>query len=156
MVIIVRWNHSLTPVQQRIDAARGPKQRGEHQPSKPLSWREKLSRPRSPASTPRFDVPPEQPSWSLNMSWLPFNARFIRPVGLHPAAQVRHVHSIEKRRPHSDSNSSLLPRGATRPTEPATLPPACKQRGCPAVPLSHKVDRQFLVNVRPLRLDVEA
>ena len=60
--------------QQRPDAARGPKQRGEHQPSKPLAWREKLSRPRSPASTPRFDVPPEQRSWSLNMSWLQFNA----------------------------------------------------------------------------------
>ena len=30
--------------------------------------------PGSPASTPRFDVPPEQRSWSLNMSWLQFNA----------------------------------------------------------------------------------
>ena len=55
-------------------AARGPKQRGEHQPSKPLVWREKLGRPRSPASTLRFDVPPEQRSWSLNMFWLQFNA----------------------------------------------------------------------------------
>ena len=60
--------------QQRPDAVQGPKQRGEHQPSKPLARREKLSRPRSPASTPRFNVPPEQRSWSLNMSWLQFNA----------------------------------------------------------------------------------
>ena len=28
----------------------------------------------APVSTPRFDVPPEQRSWSLNMSWLQFNA----------------------------------------------------------------------------------
>ena len=53
--------------QLRFDAARGSKQRGEHQPSKPLAWREKLSRPRSPASTPRFDVPPEHRSCSWNM-----------------------------------------------------------------------------------------
>ena len=136
------------------------KQRGEHQPSKPLVWREKLSRPWSPASTPRFDVSPEQRSWSLNMPlvaitelyssvvaiqrqahppgachWLQFNARLIRPVGPHPAAQVRRVHSVENEGPRSDSNSCLLPRGATRPTEPATLPPPCKQWVCPAVPV---------------------
>ena len=28
-----------------------------------LAWREELCRPWSPASTPRFDVPPEQRSW---------------------------------------------------------------------------------------------
>ena len=69
-----RTNGKSPSPQQRPDAVRGPKQRGEHQPSKPLARREKLSRPRSPASTPRFDVPPEQRSWSLNMSWLQFNA----------------------------------------------------------------------------------
>ena len=69
-----RTNDESPSPQQPPDAVRGPKQCGEHQPSKPLAWREKLSRPRSPASAPRFDVPPEQRSWSLNMSWLQFNA----------------------------------------------------------------------------------
>ena len=70
-----RTNGESPSPQQRPDAVRGPKQRGEHQPSKPSAWREELSRPRSPASTPRFDVPPEQRSWSLNMScWSQFNA----------------------------------------------------------------------------------
>ena len=69
-----RTNDESPSPQQRPDAVRGSKQRGEHQPSKPLAWREELSRPRSPESTPRFDVPPEQRSWNLNMSWLQFNA----------------------------------------------------------------------------------
>ena len=136
-----RTNDESPSPQKRPDAARGPKQRREHQPSKPLAWKEKLSRPRSPASTPRVDVPPEQRSWSLNLSWLQFNAgptpgtchwlqlnagpsgrnmpliaiqyRPVRqehatgcnsmqdppPVGLHRAVQVRHVHSVKKRRP---------------------------------------------------------
>ena len=122
-----RTNDETPFPQQRFNAARGPKQRGEHQPSKPLAWRDKLSRPLSPASTPRFDVTPEQRSWSRNMPLVAFNARTIRPVGLHPAAQMRRVHSVEKRSSRSDSNSCLLPRGATRPTEPVTLPLACKQ-----------------------------
>ena len=42
-----RTNDESPFQQQRPDAVRGPKQRGEHQPSKPLGWREKLSRPRS-------------------------------------------------------------------------------------------------------------
>ena len=67
-------NDKSPPPQQRPDAVRGPKQLGEYQPSKPSAWREELSRPRSPASTLRFDVPPEQRSWSLNMSWLQFSA----------------------------------------------------------------------------------
>ena len=69
-----RTNDESPFPQQLPNAVRGPKQRGEHQPSKPSAWREELSRPRSPASTPRFDVPPEQRSWSLNMSWSQFNA----------------------------------------------------------------------------------
>ena len=32
-----------------------------------MAWRVKLRRPRSPESTPRFDVPPEQRSWSRNL-----------------------------------------------------------------------------------------
>ena len=31
-----------------------------------LAWREDLRRPWSPASTPRFDIPPEQRSWNWN------------------------------------------------------------------------------------------
>ena len=105
-----RTNDEPPSPQQPRDAIRGPKQRGEHQPSKPSAWSEELSRPWSPASTPRFDVPSEQRSWSLNMSWLQFNAGPIPhnncwlqfdapPVGLHPTAQVRHVHSVKKQRP---------------------------------------------------------
>ena len=113
-----RTNDEPPSPQQLPDAVRGPKQRGEHQPSKPSAWREELSRPRSPATTQRFDVSLEQRSWSLNMSWSQFNAgpqpqehatgcssmqdrsaSKTPPVGLHPAAQVRHVHSVKKRRP---------------------------------------------------------
>ena len=43
-----RTNDKSPSPQERPNAVRGPKQRGEHQPSKPLPWREKLSRPHSP------------------------------------------------------------------------------------------------------------
>ena len=119
-----RTNDESPSPQQRPDAMRGPKQRGEHQPSKPLARREKLNRPRSPASTSRFDVPPEQRSWSLNMSWLQFNAgptpgtcHWLQdppPVRLHPAAQVRHVHSVKKRRP--PQQQQLVPPATRRDT----------------------------------------
>ena len=83
-----RTNDGPPSPQQLPDAVRGPKQRGEHQPSKPSAWREKLRRPRSPASTPRFDVPPEQQSWSLNMSWsqapYPRNMPLVARLADHP------------------------------------------------------------------------
>ena len=92
---VPRTNDESPSPQQRPDAVRGPEQRGEHQPSKPSAWREKLSRPRSPASTPKFDVPPEQRSWSLNMSWLQSmkaqpqeHATGCKSVQDHPASGV--------------------------------------------------------------------
>ena len=140
-----RTNDEPPSPQQRPDAVRGPKQRGEHQPSKLSAWREELSRPRSPASTPRFDVPPEQRSWSLNMSWSHCRpqpqehatgrnsmqarpqehatscnsmqdrpASKTPPVGLHPAAQLRHVHSVKKRRP--PQQQQLVPPATRRDT----------------------------------------
>ena len=86
-----------------------------------LAWREELRRPWRPASAPRFDVPPEQRSWSRNVSLVV--SHFVapgRPAGLRLTAQVRRVHSVKRRRPHGDSNSCLLPQGTTRPRKPAT------------------------------------
>ena len=74
--------------------------------------------------------------------WLQFNAP---PVGLHPAAQVRNVHSVKKRRP--PQQQQLVPPATRRDTTGGacplsyirvcgyilTLPPACEQWGCPAV-----------------------
>ena len=99
-----------------------------------LAWREELRNPWSPVSTPRFDVPPEQRSWSRNVPLVASQCVAPGwPVGLHPAAQVRRVHSVKKRRPHSNSNSCLLPRGTTRPRKPATLLSAVQAVGVPAV-----------------------
>ena len=65
--------------------------------------------------------------------WLRFNAQPLAGQWDSMIAQVRRVHSVKKRKPHSDSNSCLLPRGTTRPKEPATLPSAVQAVGVPAV-----------------------
>ena len=54
--------------------------------------------------------------------WLQFNAP---PVGLHLAAQVRHVHSVKRRRP--PQQQQLVPPATTQPAGPATPTPACEQ-----------------------------
>ena len=63
------------------------------------------------------------------------STRGPRPASgaLYLTAQVRRVHSVKEQRPHSDSNTCLLPRGTTRPRKPATLPSAVQTVGVPAV-----------------------
>ena len=87
-----------------------------------------LRRPWSPASAPRFDVPPEQGSWSRNVP-LVASQRVApgRPMGLHLTAQVRRDLSVKKRRPHSNRNSCLLPRGTTRQESLPHSRRPCKQ-----------------------------
>ena len=62
--------------------------------------------------------------------WLQFNPP---PVGLHPAAQVRHVHLVKKRRP--PQQQQLVPPATRHDTTGGAChtTPACKQWGCPAV-----------------------
>ena len=49
------------------------------------------------------------------------NRRSTRAKATRRAPTLKRVHSVKKRRPHSDTNSCLLPRGTTWPREPATL-----------------------------------
>ena len=96
-----------------------------------ISWRVKLRRPRSPASIPRFDVPPEQRSWSRNLSRV-VNQRMTpgRAVGLHDCSGETCSLSEETKAPQ---RQQLVPRDTTRPREPATLPSAVQAVGVPAV-----------------------
>ena len=140
-VCVLRVQHP----QQRPDAVRGPKQRGEHQPSKPLAWREKLSRPRSPCvnteirrPTRAAELEPKHVLVAIQCRPHPqehatcCNSMQDRPasktpsVGLHPAAQVRHVHSVEKRRPPQQQQQQLVP-PATRRHNRRSLPHFCRR-----------------------------
>ena len=131
---------------------RGPKQRGEHQPSKPLAWREELSRPRSPASTPRFDVPPEQRSGALACPGRNWMQAQLYPRSMPLAAiqcrtvqQARHqlgstwllrwdmFTQWKNEIPHSNSNSCLLPRDTHDRRSLPHFRRCVKQWGCPAV-----------------------
>ena len=133
-----------TVPQQLPDAVRGPKQRGEHQPSNLC-----VEGRAEPPTEPRIDTEIRRPT---GMSWSQLNAGATiphehttgcnsmqnrpaskTPVGLHLAAQVRHVHSVKKRSPAQQQQ--LVPPATrhARLAKPATLSPVCKQWGCPAV-----------------------
>ena len=126
-----RTNDGPPSPQQLPDVVRGPKQRGEHQPSKLSAWREELNRPRSPASTPRFDVPPEQRSWSLNMSWSQFNAgpnpRYMPLVAIQ-CRTVRQVRLHQWGSPGCSGETCSLSEETKAPTATATRASCHKAR----------------------------
>ena len=138
-----RTNDEYPSPQQPLDAVRGPKQRGEHQASKPSAWREKLRRPRSPVSTPRFDVPSEQRSSGRNSMHAPYPRNM-------PLVAIQCYTSGAP--PGCSGETCSLSEETKAPTATATraschearhnrrsLPhPACEQWGCPAVVLMAK------------------
>ena len=120
-----------------------------------------------PPTEPRVDTEIRRPTRtaerSPGMSWSQLNAGATMPqehatgcnsmqncpasktpVGLHLAAQVRHVHSVKKRGPAQQQQ--LVPPATrhARPAKPATLSPVCKAVGVPCCrPLcisTHQVD----------------
>ena len=112
-----RTNDGPPSPQQLPDAVRGPKQRGEHQPSN-LCVEGRAEPPTEPRVDTEIRRPTRTAERSPGMSWSQFNAGAAipqehatgcnsmqncpaskTPVGLHLAAQVRHVHSVKKRSP---------------------------------------------------------